>query len=302
MGRYFPFTTLFACCLVACSGEDGGAADPEGSPYPAPEPDDCIQSVEPGHQTLTCEGLSFELGVPPVCLEQACGLIFDVHGFGMNAVLEQDHTKLRDRGNAEGYIVVQPSAPGALLQASWSESHDTSILAIMQRVQRVWHVDAKRIHFGGYSQGAFMTWRFVCAHADIIASAAPIAGGQGCSGTGPQTPAREVPVFYTHGRTDGLVPFATATAQRDGWTANLAFAQTEVISEAADHKWTRYQNANGTVFEFAEHAWECAFSLGTRPLAGHCFPGSELFLGCGATNAFNYGQAVIEFYKNHPMP
>jgi hypothetical protein len=71
------------------------AQPPHLHPYPPPAPDDCITSVEPGKQTLNCDGLSFELTVPAVCLERACGLIMDVHGFGMNAEIMELHTKLR---------------------------------------------------------------------------------------------------------------------------------------------------------------------------------------------------------------
>ena len=29
-------------------------------------------------------------------------------------------------------------------------------------------VDRDRVHFTGFSQGGFMTWKFICDHADIV--------------------------------------------------------------------------------------------------------------------------------------
>lgn len=302
----------FACGSSSNSGgSSSGAADSGLGPYPPPAPDDCITDVTPGHQTLTCEGLSFELNVPDVCLQKWCGLIVDVHGLGMNGELENNHTKLRELGGAAGYIVVQPSAPapagGGL--PSWSATNDPQVFAIMQRVINVWHVHPKRIHFGGYSMGGWMTWRFVCAHSDVIASFAPIAAGfqqGGCEFTDAQHPVREVPIFQTHGRNDGLVAFSTATQERDALIAYWKMTQDTVLGGAPDqdYLWTRYKNANGTIYEFAEHSWETNFVLGTLKLLGHCFPGSDQFLGCAQTapNAFTWGEEVLKFYQAHPMP
>jgi dienelactone hydrolase len=312
MTNRLVLVALLAPLAVGCGSDDetGPTSQPpsQPEPYPPPAADDCITSVEPGHQTLTCDGLSFELTVPPVCLDRACGLIFDVHGFGMNGALMEIHSKLSVLAEGPGYIVVQPSAPGAVLASSWNPTHDAQVFAIMQRVMNVWHVDRKRIHFDGYSQGGWMTWRFICAHSDILASAAPIAAGSGmgtsCAFSASERPARELPIFYTHGTTDGLVSFATAVTQRDALIAAWGMQEKEVVMSGADHRWTRYQNAKGTVFEFAQHDWQCGFKLGERALAGHCFPGSADFLGCGATNPnpFNWGEAVLDFFIRHPMP
>jgi len=292
------------------SGATDSAAPP--APYPPPAPDDCITDVTPGHQSLNCEGLSWELTVPDSCLTAACGLIMDVHGFGMNGTLQAAHSKLDTIAPPKGFIVAQPSAPGGLLSSSWTSANDDQVFAIMQRIISVWHVDAKRVHFDGYSMGGWMTWRFICKHADILASAAPLsAGADGVSGScafsGAEMPSRELPIFYTHGTTDGLVPFAGATKRRDELIAVWSLDQSEVVSEGPDYQWTRYTNANGTVFEFTQHDWECGFTLGSIALKGHCFPGvgkTNEFLGCestGMTNAFNWGEEVLKFFIAHPM-
>lgn len=294
--------------LDAGSSADTGAP-PE--PYPAPAPDDCITSVVSGHQQLTCEGLIFDITVPESCLTDRCGLIMDVHGFAMNGGLQATHSRLDKLAMDKGFIVVQPTAPGTF-PAAWQASNDDQVFAIMQRVMNVWHTDAKRIHFDGYSMGGWMTWRFVCKHADIIASAAPLsAGADGISGSctlsGSDVPSREVPIFYVHGTTDGLVAFTGATKRRDEILALWSMQELEVVGEASDYKWTRYKNDNGTIFEFAQHDWENGFVLGSLALKGHCFPGvgkNGEFLGCestGMANAFDWGEEVLKFFIAHPM-
>jgi poly(3-hydroxybutyrate) depolymerase len=115
--------------------------------------------------------------------------------------------------------------------------HDELVLGLMRRVMNVWHVDKKRIHFDGYSQGGWMTMRFISAHSDLIASAAPIAAGSGvgtsCAFSASERPARELPIFYTHGTTDGLVNFDTAVTQRDALIGAWGMQEKEVPGTGA---------------------------------------------------------------------
>jgi dienelactone hydrolase len=300
---------------------DGGRSADGGHdltpiPFQAATPDDCITSVTAGHQTLMCDGLSFELNVPDVCLSKTCGFITDVHGFGMNGDIQGLHSTMRELGAANGYIVMQPSAPGAVLSSAWSPSNDSQVYSLMQRVISVFHVDPRKIHFDGYSMGAWMTWRFVCAHSDILASAAPISGGlqpdMSCPFGGDAGAIHQIPILYTHGRNDGLVNFSQAIAERDAVVAAwFPGASPTVVAEASDYEWDRYTNAAGNVFEFVQHDWACGFSLGSIALKGHCFPGSPQFLGCGRRETeggadagieypFRWADTVIQFFVNHP--
>jgi poly(3-hydroxybutyrate) depolymerase len=303
---------LLAFALPACSSDGAESKDTETPGTPAPftpaTPDDCLTEATPGEKALECDGLKFVITVPDKCLTSACGFIMDVHGFAMDANIMDLHTKFRSIATAAGYIVLQPSAPGAFLQAAWSEPNDEQVFALMNRVRNVWHPDEKRIHFGGYSQGGWMTWRFVCKHADILASAAPIAagaaggGGTSCDFAGDKMPARQLPIFYTHGTTDGLVSYTGATAMMAAVTSAWGLTQKEVVGSGPDYEWTRFETSGGEVFEFAHHDWETPFALGSIALKGHCFPGSDAVVGCGLDTAFVWGEEVLKFYIAHPKP
>lgn len=298
--------TVAACGDGATSSDGSSGSEPVPPPatipVDPPESDDCDISST-GHTTIECEGLSAELTVPEACATTACGLIVDVHGFGMDGPAEDLHTQLSTIATRAGFVVLQPSAPVSPDSgfASWSGENDAQVLAIIHRLRRVWHLMDERIHMTGYSQGGFMTWRFLCAHADLFGSVAPIAAGSGTCFDG-ETPAEQVDVLYGHGTTDGLVDFATAERTRELIIDRWALSPSETVSQDDDHEWTRYTNDDGTLFEFVEWDWETSLVFGAQPLRGHCFPGSDQFVGCGTDNAFHWGEEITRFFLEHPRP
>jgi len=292
---------LAACGDGATSGSGAGEVPlPATQPVAAPVADGCITDPRAGRQTLECAGLSFELSVPEACLERACGLIVDVHGFGMNGFTEDLHTQLADIGGRAGFVVLQPSAPiGDGGFSSWSGSDDARVPAIVNRLMRVFHLMDTRVHMTGYSQGGFMTWRFLCDRPEIFGSVAPLSAGSG-SCFDRDLPAEQVDILYAHGSTDGLVDFATATTTVERILDRWSMTRREVVSQDAGHTWTRYANDRGTRFEFIQFEWETSFVLGPRPLRGHCFPGSDQFVGCGSDTSFHWGEEVTRFFLAHP--
>lgn len=298
-------TLLFGCGDGSSSG-DGSSGGNESVPLPAtvsvdpPEADDCDISST-GHTSIECEGLQAELTVPEACVTTACGLIIDVHGFGMNGSAEDLHTELSDIGTRNGFIVLQPSAPISAESgfSSWSGDNDGQVLAIINRLRRVWHVMDERIHMTGYSQGGFMTWRFLCNNPELFGSVAPLAAGSGNCFDG-EVPAEQVDVLYGHGTTDGLVDFAGATRTIDLIVDRWNMVNSETVSQDAGHNWTRYSNDQGTRFEFIQFEWETSFVLGPSPLLGHCFPGSDQFVGCGSDTSFHWGEEITKFFLEHP--
>lgn len=287
--------------------EDSGPA------FPPPEAVGCVTSVVSGKHVFPCDGLDFDVSVPEACLQAACGLVVDVHGLTCDAKQQDNNTRMRELGKQYGYIVVQPNANPPPPLSSWNQGSDNDrILAFMQQVVSAWHVDPDRVHFTGFSQGGFMTWRFVCDHSDLIASAAPAAGcsdyfgTKGCTFTGDEIPAVEIPILYMHGTKDGLNAYLCAEKQQEAIIAGWDMEEVEVVSSDADHTWTRYTNVHGTVFEFVSHDYAASSDI----LDGHCFPGSTDFEGgepgqlfgyaCLGENAFTWGEIAIQFFIDHP--
>ena len=261
----------------------------------------CGQELTAGFQRIACEEMSFDVAVPEVCDIAGCGLIIDVHGRSTNGSFAERHTGMQGIGNAAGYVVVQPNSP----QLSWNhETDDDRVRSFVDRLIEGLSLDRNRIHIGGFSQGGWMTWRFVCDHSDLIASAAPAGAGASdqiepypgvsCDFDADGSPAQQVDIFYTHGTEDHDVLFETAIQQRDLVIASWDMAQESVLADESDYRWTRWTNAEGTVFEFLEHDWQGG------GMGGHCYPGVSAGIGCGTETPVHYGEAALQFYIDHP--
>lgn len=283
------------------AGSDAGSALDDAGPMA----EGCITTVSAGHHVFACGPITYDVEVSAPCALGGCGLVLDVHGATMTATSEDLNTNLRALGSAAGYVVVQPTAPG-----SWwtPATHDAMVFDFLTLAARAFRVDPDRIHFTGFSQGGFMTWRMLCEHADVFASVAPGAACGAlfphCPFTATERPSREIPVLYLHGVNDPIVA-GCRTAMRDSVVAGWSMALDTFVSMDADHTWTRYRSPTGNVFEYIEHDYRARSTI----LSGHCFPGSpdvgtSTFgtsnYGCEDTAAFAWGQAVIEFFVAHP--
>jgi dienelactone hydrolase len=300
--------------LPTTTDAESSDSDDDGSEtgtFPEPVPDDCITDVEPGHHEFVCDGLTYDVEVPDACLEMACGMIFDVHGYTMSAQMQDANTGMRALGQEHGYIVVQPNAEPDPPAASWNGAvDDPKVFDFMQSVAAAWHVDANRWHFTGFSQGGFMSWRFICDHADVLASVAPAAACDGalsfgdCSFMGEEVPSDPLDILYMHGTSDALINFGCAYPRRDAVVAHYGLGEEQVVSEGDGYRWTRHES-DAVTFEFIEHD----YAADTFILGGHCYPGShdesgapgQLFsYACVEPTEITWGEAAMQFFMAHP--
>ncbi|HEX5064039.1 MAG TPA: hypothetical protein VFV99_31885 [Kofleriaceae bacterium] len=287
--------------------------------------DPCFPSPHAGHTIYTCMGLAFDVEVPAACIAGGCGIILDVHGLTMSAAMEDANTELRARGGAAGFVVIQPSANPAPPQSSFSPvDDDPKIWDFLTRAVAVYHIDSHRIHVTGFSQGGFMTWRFLCAHADVLASVAPGAAATNCppflptpacSFTGAEIPSQQIPVLYMHGtHDDDYVPYSCAQPQVDAMVAAWGLTSNGVIASSSMYRRSRWTSASGTVVELLSHDYSSEAQVplvSQTKLLGHCYPGStdpgnqpgQLFsFKCEQTAAFTWGTEVVAFFQAHPRP
>ncbi len=300
----------------ATGGADSATGlDPSTSttdPFAPPVLDECIDDGSAGAHVYTCGDLSYDVMIPEACLESPCGLIVDVHGFTMSGRMQDANTSLKALGAERGYIVIQPNANPAPPSSSWVPGvDDEQVVAFMERVAHNFHVDPDRLHFTGFSQGGFMTWRVVCAHADLLASVAPAAAcGDRMIGDclfGPsEQPRVPVDILYLHGTDDVLVPYECAQPRRDAVVAAYDLGPEEIVLDGEGYRWTRHTAADGAVLEFITHQYNAE---NTAVLGGHCYPGSEdpgdapgqLFsYACIDRTDLRWGEAVIDFFDEHP--
>ena len=85
---------------------------------------------------------------------------------------------------------------------------DAYVDALLADVERVLSLDRARVYATGFSNGAALTHRLACTHADRFAAIASVAGGNQFSTSSTCSPTREVSVLEFHGTADPCWPYA----------------------------------------------------------------------------------------------
>jgi poly(3-hydroxybutyrate) depolymerase len=303
--------------LAACGGGSpvsDDALDAPGVDATPPTPAGCITETSAGDHAFTCGGLMVDIRIPPACEAPGCGLILELHGDTGNGLLMDAHTKLRDLGAQHGYIVVAPTGPPwpGGPGSTWHASNDATLIDITTQVRDVFRVDATKIHVTGFSRGSFVTWRLLCDHADLFASAAPGGAGDG-AGFGEETcfsqgrmPSRPLPILFLMGRTDAAVGYASMVQIRDAAIASYGATGPTVVAMDPSYSHNRWTSST-SVIETFDHAYETVSPGPWASAKGHCIPGSTMdpmapqyAIPCKLPNAFVWGDEVMAFFLAHP--
>ncbi|MBX3157571.1 MAG: alpha/beta fold hydrolase [Deltaproteobacteria bacterium] len=318
IARWLLVLGVAACGCGGSGGNDDrpddGARAIDATP---PVASGCVTDVTAGDHEYRCGDRRVDARIPPACLAPGCGLILVLHGDTGDGLLMDAHLKMRDLGEQRGYVVVAPTGPPfgfGRPGSTWSSSEDANLVDIVRQFASVFRVDAKKIHVTGFSRGGFVTWRLLCDHADLFASAAPSGAGFGnnfgeptCFQQG-RAPSRPIPIIFLLGRTDASVGYATMTGIRDAAVASYgATGPSNLAGDAAfvHARWT----AGDTVIETLDHAYETVDDGPFASARGHCVPGSttdpyaaQYAIPCRRPNAFVWGEEVMDFFVAHPMP
>jgi pimeloyl-ACP methyl ester carboxylesterase len=270
------------------------ASEPPPEPVPSFRPTPCIPVVDPGRYTeQPCGELTFMLTVPASCALRRCGLIVDLHGGTMTGQMEADNTEIDRIGAERGYVVLHPSAPGGL----WQDTHDLTVLNLVFETVTAFHIDPKRVHVTGFSQGGYMTWRIICRYSNLFASAAPAAAAAngaillpevGCEFGSNDPTDDQVDILFMFGSRDALVLPQTAITQSDAVIAHYGLSYSTRLVNDPSVRWDRYTAPSGMTFEFIHHDYITNGAI-FLPLQGHCYPGSgDQMFGCEPPNEFHW--------------
>lgn len=279
----------------ACDASDETSSS-EGTTTTAPPESDlveCAASLVPGPSAVDCEGVIYDLGIPEECFATPCGLIVDFHGAGLSGEQTDAYTNMAALGNAAGYVVVQPNTQYKGLDPTGAVAADND-RAFFDALIGALDIDLSRVHVGGASAGGRHTWRFVCDHADLIASAAPLVSNNEACAFDENPPAEQVDILMLQGRNDPVISLEEVVTQRELMIESWAMTASEVLADEPTYQWTRWTNEAGTVLEFVEFDWT------TPGGSGHCYPGGVGTYGCGIDTPIHYGEAALDFYIAHP--
>ena len=311
--------------LAACSSDPQTPSDATIGAHDAtlvdatpPVAAGCITDVSAGDHTFTCGGLQTDVRIPAACEAPGCGLILELHGDTGTGLLMDGHTNLRALGEQHGYIVVAPSGPpwqGGGPGSTWHASNDATLIDITTQFRDVFRVDPDKIHVTGFSRGSFVTWRLLCDHADLFASAAPGGGGDGtdfgevtCFSNN-RTPSRHLPIIFLMGQLDQSVGYPSLVQIRDAAIASYGLATSSTISSDTTYHHDRWSGtASTTVIETFDHGYATVPDGPFASAQGHCIAGStsnpyapQYAIPCKLPNSFVWGEEVMTFFLAHPM-
>ena len=299
-----------------------------------PTADDCITNVSPTPpgkpRIFRCPmgTIQYFVTVPQSCADGGCGLIISLGGLAEDAQTHDKNLGLRRLGAMNNFIVVNAQQgqlgilPGSQLNffdIRRGGSSEMQLFDFAQRAAKAFAVDRNRIHMGGFSQGAQVTFDILCdptkvglfASFSLHASAQPGFAdtqmeGDMCFGPGLANP--NVPILIMSGRTDGIVPPEEVESTVQSIITSLNLGEGEMIDQGENgFVQRRFTGPDGAVLERIQYDNENNDPLplegaeGLR-LLGHCYVGSvtQTFLSCAGPNGFSMGQKVMEFYMNNP--
>lgn len=172
-------------------------------------------------------------------------LVLGLPGAGQTARDFATYTGYSRMADRRGFSVAYPTATGSrpFWNISGTQAGKPDDVAYLRRVisaaVRAACADPARVGVTGVSNGGGMTARLACDAADLIAAAAPVAGGYkslpGCR------PARPVPMLEIHGAADRIVPYG---GDRSGAGSVPAFLA----------QWRRLDGCRGAVRRLAPRA------------------------------------------------
>ncbi len=155
--------------------------------------------------------------------ESAMPLLIFLHGYGGTGDGYESYMRLQPQAEALGFLYCHPDGVvdprGAEAWNGWEvccdfdkkEVNDIGFLReLMGRIATDYHVDLKRVHFAGHSNGGFMSFRMAMEYPELIASIAAISGTIDQVSTLPP-PSGPVNILQIHGTSDEVVSYNGGT-------------------------------------------------------------------------------------------
>lgn len=305
--------------------------------------------------SLIHDGLSrkYKVHVPPSYDKiSKTPAIIAIHGGAGNADGSINFFQLNPKSDKEGFIVVYPEGTGPVvlgeLRGSWNGGRCCNpalennvddvgfIRAMIDKLEKDFAVDKKRIYATGMSNGAIMSYALACNLSDKIAAIAPI-GSVGLYNECNLT--RPVPVMHFHGTADPCAKYegcdlcmgcVAIFLQKLGFDIEPQYMAVISVPKFID-EWRQkngcssktkitYQNGNASCNTYQGCQKNAETTLCTIVGMGHTWPGSADYgidtckinpdgYICNLyketvgplSQDINANDAMWEFFKKHPI-
>jgi polyhydroxybutyrate depolymerase len=231
-------------------------------------------------------------------------LVLNWHGFTSNASQQELFSGMDSIADSQGFILVYPNSPDMSWNAGTCCASTTRddvgfAIALVNQLKSEACIDAKRIYTTGMSNGAFMSYRLGCEHAETFAAIAPVAGKVGIANCNPSRP---VPLMAFHGTADPLVAYDAGTLSAENLSVPdtvKAWAMRDGCTKGPD---VTYQMGTVTCDTYSACDAGVTATLCTAVGEGHCWPGTT-FCPYGATTTdINASSEIGKFFQMFTLP
>ena len=244
----------------------------------------CSKDTEPEEKeyrvngTLQVDGRerTYLLNLPPTYYDGAgFSLVIAMHGGGGEAIQFESSSKLTEKANAAGFIVVYPEgvkSTGLLKVRTWNAGQccdyavnnnidDVNFISkLIDELTAKYKINPRKVFATGHSNGGMMSYRLACELSGKIAAIAPNA----CTMvvTRPCQSSRPVPVLHMHSERDKNIPYQGGYGDGPGttnlvlpsldsvfnvWsTLNSCGKKGEIITSNSDYTFKRWSACNNT--------------------------------------------------------
>ena len=150
-------------------------------------------------------------------------LIFNLHGYGSNAMEQMLYTGLNSLTYTKenNFILIHPQGAPLETALTSSSSHWNSggwtigstvddvdfINTVIELVSKKYNLNMDRIYSTGMSNGGFMSYHLACNLSSKIAGVASVTGSMSRQTYDSCNPQKPIPILQIHGALDGTVPF-----------------------------------------------------------------------------------------------
>ncbi len=143
-------------------------------------------------------------------------VVLAFHGGGGRGESIQRQSQLSRVSDQHGFMAVYPDGTGRANLLTWNAGtccglavrqnvDDVGFVrAMVDELNRLYHIDRNRIFATGISNGAMFCYRLACEASDLLAGIGPVSGDQGVEGP---RPSRPVPIVHFHGLKDPNCPY-----------------------------------------------------------------------------------------------
>ena len=243
---------------------------------------------------------------PAAASVEKAPLVVLLHYSGGNAEVMANVARAGRLAAQYGAWIVLPEATNGHWEddpAAWSSSGDVEFLAkVIAHMSSAYPIDAKRIYMAGMSNGGFMTVRFACEKANLVAAIAVDAATMRNSQNAACKPSRPVPIVSILGTRDLFVPYVNSLGMLN---AEENYARWSAINgcNAASRTDTTLTPTvkDRTTIKLREN-YDCsggsAVNLYTVVNGGHAWPGSQTPIAVGHTSQnLDATEAIWNFFS-----